>query len=298
MKRLLPSPDSRIRRYAQTLLLKLGLLYPVRRFFHTVLQYDVPGYTFNDVAQLYDEVRPGYPDELIEDVIRISGIPHDGRILEVGCGTGQATVSFAQRGYAMLCLDIGAHLVKIARAKCQAYPRVEIRRVAFEEWRPERNAFDLLVSGTAFHWVEPNIRYHKAATVLKDTGYLALFWNRRPTPRTGFFQDVRTVYQQVAPRWDTPSDREHIEATIRQRAQEIEESNLFDSVQVKRYPWSITYSTDKYLKLLTTQSGQQYLPKAQRPQLYAEIQHLIDEKYDGKVTRPILSVLYIAKKKV
>jgi SAM-dependent methyltransferase len=281
----------------RTLLLKMGLLYPARRFFHNVLNLTIPGLTFNDVAHLYDEVRPGYPDDLIEDVIRISGIPRGGRILEVGCGTGQVTLSFARRGYAMLCLDIGAQLVKIARTKCKPYPHVEIRRVAFEEWRPERNAFDLLVSGTAFHWVEPNVRYRKAAAVLKDTGYLALFWNRRPTPRTGFFQEVRTVYQQFAPRWDTPSDHQHTEATIRQRAQEIAETDLFEQVRVKRYPWSKTYSTDQYLKLLATQSGQQYIPKAQRTRLYAGIRRLIDEEYDGTVTRLLLSVLYIAKKK-
>jgi 2-polyprenyl-3-methyl-5-hydroxy-6-metoxy-1,4-benzoquinol methylase len=122
----------------------MGLLYPARRFFHTVLNMTIPGLTFNEVAQLYDEVRPGYPEELIEDVIRISGIPRDGRILEVGCGTGQATLSFAQRGYVMLCLDIGAQLVKIARTKCKHYPHVEIRRVAFEEFQSRFPFFDIM----------------------------------------------------------------------------------------------------------------------------------------------------------
>ena len=31
--------------------------------------------TFNDVARLYDEARPGYPEQLIEDVISLSAIP-------------------------------------------------------------------------------------------------------------------------------------------------------------------------------------------------------------------------------
>ncbi len=61
---------------------------------------------FDQAARDYDEVRPGYPQELIEDIISISAIPEDGRILEIGCGTGQATIPFAKRGYSMTCLDI------------------------------------------------------------------------------------------------------------------------------------------------------------------------------------------------
>ena len=54
---------------------------------------------FDQAALDYDDVRPGYPGELIEDVISISAIPKDGRILEIGCGAGQATIPFAKRGY-------------------------------------------------------------------------------------------------------------------------------------------------------------------------------------------------------
>jgi SAM-dependent methyltransferase len=54
--------------------------------------------TFDRVAPLYDEARPTYPEELFDDVVSLSGIPPGGRILEIGCGTGQATVLFARRG--------------------------------------------------------------------------------------------------------------------------------------------------------------------------------------------------------
>ena len=78
---------------------------------------------------------------LIEDVISISGIPQGGRILEVGCGTGQATIPFAKRGYSMLCLDIGEALAARARENCRQYPNVQIQNVSFEEWDPRGNSF-------------------------------------------------------------------------------------------------------------------------------------------------------------
>jgi ubiquinone/menaquinone biosynthesis C-methylase UbiE len=52
---------------------------------------------FDEAASLYDEVRPGYPEDLFDDVISLSGIPAGGRILEIGCGTGQVTVPVAKR---------------------------------------------------------------------------------------------------------------------------------------------------------------------------------------------------------
>ena len=40
---------------------------------------------FDQAALDYDAVRPGYPMELVNDVVALSGIPDDGRILEIGC---------------------------------------------------------------------------------------------------------------------------------------------------------------------------------------------------------------------
>jgi SAM-dependent methyltransferase len=73
--------------------------------------------TFNRSADVYDRIRPGYPDTLVDDVIRLSGIPDQGHILEIGCGTGKATEPFALRGYWMDCLDIGRDLAAVAATK-------------------------------------------------------------------------------------------------------------------------------------------------------------------------------------
>jgi 16S rRNA A1518/A1519 N6-dimethyltransferase RsmA/KsgA/DIM1 with predicted DNA glycosylase/AP lyase activity len=77
--------------------------------------------TFDGAALLYDEVRPGYPEELFDDVVSLSGIPAGGRILEVGCGTGQATVPFARRGYRILCVELGENLAAVARKNLTGY---------------------------------------------------------------------------------------------------------------------------------------------------------------------------------
>ena len=256
-----------------------------------------PGTIFDLSAREYDEVRPGYPEELIDDVVRISGIPERGRILEVGCGTGQATIPFARRGYEMLCLDIGKELVRLARKNCEPYPRVEIRNVSFEEWEPEEGSFDLLISATAFHWIPAEMGYPKAARVLKETGYIALFWNMHPTPYTDFFSEVQRVYRRVVPEWGEPGDGPTTEEKTGEREVTINGSSLFEKAEVREYPWSRVYTKEQYLKLLDTYSDHRSLEVSRRRELYKGIAAMIDEEYGGSVTRPYLSVLYIAKRR-
>src|SRR5512135_2313694 len=128
---------------------------------------------FNEDAAAYDAIRPDYSPQLIEDVISFSQIPASGRIVEVGCGTGQATLPFAQRGYPLLCVDIGEEMLKVARQKLKAFPQVAFWRGAFEDWPLEAGTFDLIISATAFHWVVREVGFPKAAAALKPGGTLA-----------------------------------------------------------------------------------------------------------------------------
>jgi len=130
---------------------------------------------FEAAAELYAEARPSYPSELVDDVLRLSGIPAEGRILEIGCGPGNATLLFAQRGHHLLAVELGARLAALAAARCRDYPRVSIRRMAFEDWPVEAGAFDLAISADAFHWIRPEIGYPKVAQALRPSGAAAFF---------------------------------------------------------------------------------------------------------------------------
>src|SRR5215216_714323 len=126
--------------------------------------------TFDEAAAIYDEVRPGYPEGLFDDVVSPSGIPAGGRILEIGCGTGQATVPFARRGYRILCIELGENMATVARRNLEGYPQAEVRTGAFEEWPLQEGAFDLAISATAFHWLDPALAYPKVARSLREGG--------------------------------------------------------------------------------------------------------------------------------
>src|SRR5919112_1646158 len=108
--------------------------------------------TFDEAASLYDEVRPGYPEDLFDDIVSLSGIRPAGRILEIGCGTGQATVPFARRGYRILCINLCDRL-SLARPcrglsqGCRGAQRRRVARPVLERARPQRGERRLLRGG-------------------------------------------------------------------------------------------------------------------------------------------------------
>jgi len=253
--------------------------------------------TFNRAAREYNAIRPGYPDALIEDIITRSGIPEGGKVLEIGCGTGQATLPFARRGYRILCLDIGANMLAVAKENLKAYPNVSFRHTSFEDWPARLGVFDLVFSATAFHWVPPGIGFPKAALALKPGAALAVFSNQHPRPFYGFFEEVQAIYRQYVPEWNDPTERPSTMDEIRSHAAYIEGTGLYQPVTVHTYPWNQTYSTEEYLRLLNTYSAHLHLEESRRRLLYQAIADLIERRYNGQIDRPYLAVLYLAMKK-
>jgi SAM-dependent methyltransferase len=251
-------------------------------------------FTFNQVALEYDAARPTYPEALVEDVLAISMLPQNGKILEVGCGSGQATLPFARRGYQMI--PIWPRSVCCAQ-KTQAYPLVRFVCASFEDWQPGEERFDLFLSATAFHWIAPEVGYPKAASLLTDCGYIALFWNYHPRPFTGFFLDVQEIYRRLLPDWADPNSAPLLDEDIQGTVNEINQTVLFEPVVVKRYPWSRDYTSAEHLKLLNTYSDHYNLEEQIKKSLFQEIGALIDRKYDGCVTKHHLAVLFIASKR-
>ncbi len=110
---------------------------------------------FGEVAELYDRARPGYPAELIDDVIAFAPAAGGTRALEVGAGTGKATELFAQRGLEIVALEPSAQMAAVARRNCARYENVSVEQIEFERWSPAGASFGLVFSAQAWHWIAP-----------------------------------------------------------------------------------------------------------------------------------------------
>jgi SAM-dependent methyltransferase len=250
--------------------------------------------SFDQVAEKYDYVRPGYPFKLFEDLIKKSHIKKRGLILEIGCGTGQATLPLARRGYRMHCVEPGARLLELAKKKCSSY-NIQFFNELFEDWKPPKTRYDLVISATAFHWVNPKIGYPKIASVLKQDRYIGLFWNFHPTPFSGFFEEAQNVYKKVVPEWTDPSNRPSVEKRIQNIVADLEKTLLFEDVSVTTYGWVRTYTAEEYILLLDTYSDHIKLEETRRKDLYNSLYNIIIDNYSGLVKRPYLTALFMAK---
>jgi SAM-dependent methyltransferase len=254
--------------------------------------------TFESVAELYQRARPEYPDELFDELVALGGLAAGDRLLEVGCATGKATAPLARRGFRITCVEIGAELAAAARQNLAEFPGVEVIEAPFEIWQGSPGtAVDLVFAATAWHWIDPAVKYQRAWDVLRPGGHLAVWSALHVFPVGGdpFFRDLQDVYDEigegVSPGTVFPRPGELPDDTA-----DIWRSGLFDQVTVRHFDWEISYTAQEYLRLLDTFSGHIAMAAWQRDRLYGEIRRRLAERPDGRLRRHWGAALQVARK--
>lgn len=248
--------------------------------------------SFDQTAELYDAARPSYPEALLDEVVSWSGIPPVGRILEIGAGTGKATLAFARRGFSVLALEPLPRMAAILRRKAAAFRTVSIEESAFEHWRGGDPAYDLVLSAQAFHWVDPAVRYVKAAAALRPRGALALIRNETVGLEPGLGAELEAAYARWFPGVTWTATRDSIEPRRGEAIAEIGQSGLFGAVHTASFPWTESYTTRRYLDLLDTHSDHALLDPRFREPLHAAIASAIDRR-GGYIEVPYVAVLLL-----
>jgi SAM-dependent methyltransferase len=253
--------------------------------------------TFDEDAERYDRARPSYPAALFVDLAALAEVGPGRRVLEIGCGTGQATVPLAELGGEIVCVELGANLAAIARRNLARFPSVQVVVAAFEEWPLPAEPFDLVFAATSFHWIDPAIRVGKTADALRIGGALATVSTHHVAGGdTKLFAEIQSCYE----RWDptTPTGLRLQPATaIPIDSEELDRSGRFGPATFRRYEWDLAYSTSAYIDTLLTYSGHRALAPEAQTNLLADIAHLIDSRYGGRITKRYMTELRIARRR-
>lgn len=258
--------------------------------------------TFDEDAELYDSIRPGYPEELFDDLVALAGLAPGANVLEVGCGTGQATVALARRGFRVVCVELGQALAEVARRNLEPFPQVSVVTTPFEVWGPDELMFDLVLAATSWHWIDPDLRYARAAAALKPDGALAIIATHHVLPPDGdpFFADVQSAYAAIGeedspppPAW-SGSGASPPEAVADDLA-DIEASGFFTGAGATRYLSDRWYTADEYIALLETYSGHRAMEPGARQWLYDEIRRRIEARPDARVRKHYMFTLTLAR---
>jgi hypothetical protein len=155
----------------------------------------------------------------------------------------------------------------------------------------------VVLSATAFHWLDPATRVSKAASALRQGGTLAVISTWHVAGGTeGFFIDSQDCYERFDPA-TTPGLRLPNPRDVPSKTAEVEASGLFDAPLVRRYEWDGAYSAREYVDLLLTYSGHRALARDAQRGLLDCISRLIESKYGGSVVKRYMTELLLARKR-
>ncbi|POM25732.1 hypothetical protein BTM25_01150 [Actinomadura rubteroloni] len=227
--------------------------------------------SFGAEAERYDRTRPRYPDALIARVVAASPGPD---VLDVGCGTGIASRAFAAAGCRVLGVDPDERMAAFARRRGLA-----VETATFEDWDPAGRAFDAVVAGQSWHWVDTVAGAAKAASVLRPGGRLALFWYVFEAP-PALAEAFAAVYGRVLP--DSPFARGVMPglaaySTIFAKAADgMRATGAFSDPEEWRFTWRRPYTRDAWLDQVPTFGGHTALPSETLDALLAGVGAAID----------------------
>jgi SAM-dependent methyltransferase len=215
---------------------------------------------FDQLAEDYQRTRPVCPPQLFDDLIQLTGLKAGDRVIEIGCGAGQATVPLAERGLAVTAVELGPELAAITRRRLAGFPAAEVVTCAFEDWRPPDVLFDAVVAVNSLHWIDQRLRYSKPYELLRSCGVMAVAGGVRAQPVGAgrFWTDVQADYRAVGFAGDPPPPPDQISPWHFQQ----EGERLSQEMASVRYPFEVSYSSEDYLANLATQSGARALGEA------------------------------------
>lgn len=215
---------------------------------------------YKGIASIYEEIRPSYPERLINDVISKANLKLNDNLLEIGAGTGKATVQFAEKGFTIKAIEIGEDMAEILHDKCANYPNVSVDVASFEEWiSPNNQKYDMIYSAQAFHWIDKNVKYKKCHELLKDKGYLILFWYNPSNDKLDKTREIQEkvnmiVNKYVSDYFNNKGKTKRLENDgvykEDERKTEINSSGLFELIDKIDYIHETRNNAEQYLKAM------------------------------------------------
>jgi len=255
--------------------------------------------SFDIDAVNYDRWRPRYCKELFNDIIDYSKLDSETECLEIGCGTGQATEPVLNTGSSVLAIELGQNFTEYTRNKFSNYKNFCIENADFEKIPLQDNKFDLVFSGTAFHWIPEEIGYPKVFDILKSGGAISVFWNK-PAPKS-FNDPLHLKMQKVYEKYFGPGSMKKAEAESdnpQERYKKIIgtiEKYGFIEAECRLYRQVREFNAEDYIALISTYSDHIALPEPVKSQFFNGIRGAIHD-FNNSIKVYDTIDLYMARK--
>lgn len=253
----------------------------------------------------YDQGRPGYPQRCYELLQEVCGLAPGAEVVEIGPGTGQATGALLDLGARVTAVELSPELAQRLSSKF-ADRHLQVMVAPFEAAPLPGGSFDLVAAATSFHWVAPESAVQRCADLLREGGWLALWWTffgdpDRPDP---FNDSLQPLLQRIAPELlEVPSasgtaDRRGTPYALNHatRTSEIAASGRFGPVRHERIRWTGRHTATELRRMFETFSPWLALPTEQRRAALDALEQLALDEFGGAVERPYVTAMYLAQR--
>jgi ubiquinone/menaquinone biosynthesis C-methylase UbiE len=233
------------------------------------------------VAGLYERARPAYPPDAIAWIAEQLDLREGRTVLDLGAGTGKLTRAL---------LDTGAHVVAVEpgdamRAELsRVLPEAEALRGAAEAIPLPSASVDAAAVGQAFHWFRHAEAIPELHRVLRAGGPLALVWNARDQES----ELQREISELISPL--VTSRR----AVSRQSSRFLEESQLFGSLQERRFRFVDELDEDALWERIASVSFVAAASAEARRDLDSRLREVVRQR-GGRVDFAYVTIAYVSR---
>jgi SAM-dependent methyltransferase len=135
---------------------------------------------FAGTAPSYAEFRPPYPRDLLD--LLVSAEPGHGRLVDLGCGTGELARPLARAFDEVIAVDVEPGMISagIARAGQEGIGNITWLTGKAETAPLDPGSADLITIGAAFHWMDRQLILDRARAALVPGGALAVVGGNSP----------------------------------------------------------------------------------------------------------------------
>lgn len=202
---------------------------------------------FDKVASIYAKVRPTYPEQVYQEMVKMNDGHLFASAVDIGCGSGQSTEGLVTIARQVIGVEPGAHLLDEARSH---YPNIKFYQGSGEQTNLESQIADLVTIATAFYWMDRVKALEEINRLLKPQGILAIYRYLFPVVEQAAAQKV--INEHLAKYWNQYRE----DRLVRQddSAQLIENSGYFSVVEVSKIDQIIPLAPAEYVGFLSSTS--------------------------------------------
>jgi SAM-dependent methyltransferase len=217
---------------------------------------------FGTATDLYEKIRPEYPQAAIDILVRELGIARGRTVLDVGAGTGKLTRALVRTGASVIAIE---PLAEMRERLAESVPLAVPFDGTAERMAIRDASVDAITVAQAFHWFDGDRALAEFHRVLAPGGKLGLIWNVRDR-RTAWVDAFDTIVERVDP--DRPDHQ-----TGKWRAA-FERTTRFGGLQQLDVPSEQTLTPAGLVDRALTVSSITVLPDAARERVLDEVRAL------------------------